>query len=455
MSGPAAIHRSLRLRLLAGSLVWIVAAVAITGVLLADLFGQHVRDRVDAELHGHLDQLTALLEVAADGSATLRLPLSDPRLNRPYAGLYWQVDGGPQGAIGLLRSRSLWDTALAVPPDALADGEVHVHDVDGPDASRLRMMERLIRPAEQPDAAYRLIVAIDTRQIDEPVEEFATLLGAALGVLALGLIVAAVVQVGVGLAPLGRMRAALGAVRDGHTRRLEGDYPLEVQPLVDELNSQLAHDEAMVERARTQAGNLAHAVKTPLTILANAARNEDSALARLVDEQVGDARRQVDYHLARARAAAAGQQAGLKTPLRPVIDALLRVMRRLHAARALHIESAGLPDTLACRGDAQDLQEMLGNLLDNACKWAATQVRLSASVGDGRLTVYVDDDGPGLTEAQRTAVLARGVRADEHTPGSGLGLAIAHDLAQAYGGDLRLEPAPLGGLRATLTLPAA
>ncbi|TVT49617.1 MAG: sensor histidine kinase [Denitromonas halophila] len=455
MSTRAAMHRSLRLRLLAGSLVWIVAAVAITGFLLADLFGQHVRERVDAELNGHLDQLTAVLDVAPDGSATLRLPLSDPRLSRPYAGLYWQVDGGPTGAIGLLRSRSLWDTALAVPPDALADGEVHVHQVDGPDASQLRMMERLIRPAELPDTAYRLIVAIDTRQIDEPVEDFATLLAIALGVLALGLAAAAVLQVGVGLAPLGRMRDALGAVRDGHARRLEGDYPQEVQPLVDELNTLLAHNEATVERARTQAGNLAHAVKTPLAILANAARNDSSDLARLVDEQVGDARRQVDYHLARARAAAAVQQAGLKTPLRPVLDGLIRVMSRLHAERNLHIALTDVADTLACRGDTQDLQEMLGNLLDNACKWAATQVAISAAIQDGQLAVHIDDDGPGLSEAQRTAVLARGVRADEHTPGSGLGLAIAHDLARVYGGDLRLDTAPLGGLRATLQLPAA
>ncbi|KAA3649304.1 MAG: ATP-binding protein [Proteobacteria bacterium] len=447
--------RSLRLRLLAGSLVWILAAVAITGFLLADLFGQHVRDRVDAELHGHLDQLTALFEVAPNGNAALRMPLSDPRLSRPYAGLYWQVDGGPGHTLGLLRSRSLWDTALAVPPDTLADGEVHVHEVDGPDTSRLRMMERIVRPAEQPDTAYRLIVALDTRQIDAPVEQFATLLGVALGILALGLILAAAVQVSVGLAPLGRLRTALGAVRAGHSRRLEGAYPQEVQPLVDELNTLLAHDEAMVERARTQAGNLAHAVKTPLAILANAATGEDSALARLVDEQVADARRQVDYHLARARAAAAGQQPGLKTPLRPVVDALLRVMQRLHAARALDMACADLSDTLACRGDAQDLQEMLGNLLDNACKWARRQVRVSATTHDGQLTVVVDDDGPGLTEAQRTAVLARGVRADEHTPGSGLGLAIALDLAQAYGGDLRLAASPLGGLRASLQLPAA
>ncbi len=456
MNASPARHRSLRLRLLAGSLVWILAAVAITGVLLADLFGQHVRERVDTELHGHLDQLTALFEVAPDGTASLRMPLSDPRLSRPYAGLYWQVDrAGDAPVIGLLRSRSLWDTALAVPADALADGEVHVHETEGPDAHPVRLMERMVRPAEQPEATYRLIVALDIRQIHEPVEEFATLLAVALGVLALGLGAAAVLQVGIGLAPLRHMREALGAVRDGRTRRLEGDYPQEVQPLVEELNTLLAHDEAMVERARTQAGNLAHAVKTPLTILANAARNDDSALARLVDEQVGDARRQVDYHLARARAAAAVQQPGLKTPLRPVIDALVRVMTRLHAARALHIATAGVPDTLACRGDAQDLQEMLGNLLDNACKWAAREVSVRAGRRDGHLAVHIDDDGPGLSEAQRSAVLARGVRADEHTPGSGLGLAIAHDLARAYGGDLCLSASPLGGLRATLLLPAA
>ena len=447
---------SLRLRLLAGSLIWILAALTLTGFLLADLFSAHVAARFEAELQTHLDQLTANLEVAPDGAPRLRGELSDPRLSRPYSGLYWQVGdlGGEEAA--LLRSRSLWDAVLVAPADALADGETHVHRIDGADASRLVMTERMIRPAEQPDRVLRLIVAADERAMTGPVREFVGLLALALAVLAAGLVAAAVVQVAVGLAPLRRLRRALGAVRDGRTRRLAGDFPQEVQPLVDELNTLLHNDAEVVARARTQAGNLAHAVKTPLAVLANAAAREDSALARLVREQVATARRQVDHHLARARAAAAIQIPGLRTPVGAALAGLVRVMQRVHAERGLHIDVAPVAQVTVFRGEEQDLQEMLGNVLDNACKCASRRVAVHVAVAEaGKITVSIDDDGPGLAPAEREAVFVRGVRADEQTPGSGLGLAIVRDLARLYGGDVSLDASPLGGLRVILSLPAA
>lgn len=458
MSRRPASRGSLRVRLLAGSLVWILGTLTVTGFVLTDLFRQHVASRFEAELHLHLDQLTANIETGAAGEPTLRAELSDPRLLKPYSGLYWQVDGVGDAERALLRSRSLWDVTLAVPADSVPDGGVHVHRIDGPDRRRVVMMERVVRPADSPERPLRLIVAADESGMTDPVREFVGLLVVALGVLAAGLVVAVGLQVSVGLAPLRRLRAALATVREGRSRQLEGAFPNEVQPLVDELNALLEHDAEVVARARTQAGNLAHAVKTPLAVLGNAAAREHSALATLVAEQVDAAQRQVDYHLARARAAAATRVPAMRTPVRPVLDALRRVMERLHAERRLQIviePPAAAQDDPAFRGEEQDLQEMLGNLLDNACKWAAHRVDVRLSEVSGQLQVVVEDDGPGLGPDEREAMFARGVRADEQVPGSGLGLAIVRDLARLYGGDARLEESAGGGLRVVLTLPAA
>jgi signal transduction histidine kinase len=448
---------SLRFRLLAGSLVWILAALTLSGFLLADLFREHVSTRLQAELRVQLDQLTANVEVGVDGQPRLLSELSDPRLRKPYSGLYWQVDReGTRGAqgVGVLRSRSLWDTVLAVPADHLDDGQVHVHHIGGPDEATLIMMERVVRPAEYPDLPLRLIVAVDEQTMEGPVRDFVGILILALCILAAGLVAAVFIQVWAGLAPLRRLHRALDDVRDGRRRALEGHFPDEVRPLVDAFNAVLGRDAEVVKRARTQAGNLAHAVKTPLAVLANAAAEEDSALARLVEEQVGTARRQVDYHLARARAAAAVQVPGVRTPLRPALEALLRVMRRLHPEQVLSVEWSGAAGGAVFRGEEQDLQEMLGNLLDNACKWAASRVDVNVSMNEQGVVVRIDDDGPGLALTARQAVFERGVRADEQVPGSGLGLAIVDDLARLYGGEIVLDASPRGGLSAVLRLPA-
>lgn len=450
---------SLQLRLLAGTLAWIVVTLLVAGWGLAGLFTRHVSTQFDAELAMHLDQLVAHLRVDAAGGVSLSAPLSDPRLGRPYSGLYWQVDalsGDDEEAVrGLLRSRSLWDVALAVPADALADGEVHRHRTDGPDGAALRVLERMVLPAERPDRPLRLIVAADEQWMRAAVARFTGTLVLALAVLAFGLMSAAVVQVVIGLRPLRRLARELGAVRSGAAQAVGGGFPTEIQPLVDDFNTVLARNTEIVARARTQAGNLAHAVKTPLAVLANAAVDDDSALARLVTEQVATARRQVDHHLARARAAAAVALPGVRTPVRPVLEGLVRVMQRVHGGCELAVEFATPSDGVVFRGDEQDLHEMLGNLLDNACKWAARRVHVAVAGAAAQLTITIDDDGPGLAASAREAVFARGVRADERVPGSGLGLAIVRELASLYGGDVSLADAPLGGLRVTLVLPAA
>lgn len=458
MKVPGIPGRSLRIRLLAGTLVWIVATITIAGWSLAGLFRQHVAEQFRVGLDSHLEQLTANLAIDQTGKVYLAAPLSDPRLSRPNAGLYWQIDRlGSSRAVaarGVLRSRSLWDYVLKVPEDTITDGEIHEHRVAGPDDLPLQMIERMVYPAETPAQPLRLIVAADARLITEPVERFNGLLVWSLGMLGVGLIVAAVVQVLIGLRPLGTLRKALTAVQQGGAQRIEGTFPLEVQPLVDDFNGVLTHNARIVTHARTQAGNLAHAVKTPLTILANAAVRDDPQLPQLVTEQVALAQGQVDYHLARARAAAAATIPGVHCPVKPILESLIRVMDRLYGDKKLVASISKAAPGPVFRGEQQDLQEMLGNVLDNAWKWASNRVDISFKSEGDWLTVLIDDDGPGLAPERRQSVLVRGVRADERVPGSGLGLAIVSDLAQLYGGSIALDTSPLGGLRLRLTLPA-
>jgi signal transduction histidine kinase len=446
---------SLRLRLLLGTLCWIAASILVVGWGLGKLFQQHVATQFHAELQTHLDQLTAQLALNEQGQPMLMLMPSDPRLNKPFAGLYWQIDrlasADFPAAAAVLRSRSLWDQILAVPADAPADGEVHQHRIVGPQGALLGMVERSVT---LDDRSMRLIVAADEALMIEPVTRFNGELWLALGVLGIGLALAALVQVIVGLAPLRSLHAALGRVRGGATQQIEGSFPSEIMPLVSEFNSVLTQNAAVVERARTQAGNLAHALKTPLSVLANAADGKEDELALLVATQTEMARKQVNYHLARAQAAASVHLPGARTPLQPVIEGLARTMRRIHAGRNLELIVQPFPAPLAFRGEEHDLQEMLGNLIDNACKWAASRIEICARVEQGRLLVSVDDDGKGVAAEQRETVLRRGIRADEQVPGTGLGLAIVDDLAHMYGGQLALAVSPLGGLQATLTLPA-
>ena len=445
---------SLRFRLLAGTLAWIVVTVGVAGWMLQAMFEQHLSRQFDKELAVHLAQLAANLESDAEGKPTLTRPLSDPRLERPYSGLYWQVDrlANGSGTIGALRSRSLWDAELKVSGDLLADGEQHTHRVTGPNGEALRMLEQVMLPADSSEQSWRLIVAADERLLSEPLERFRTLLIAALALLALGLAAAAVFQVVAGLRPLQRLRDELSLLRDGRRTALGADHPSEIQPVVDELNAVLARNADFVARARHQAGNLAHAVKTPLAVMANAAAEEQGPLAELVGTQVATARQQIDHHLALARVAAAAQDKGLRCQVVPVIEGLVRVMQRIHPERCFVL--ADRSGALRFRGAAQDLQEMLGNLLDNAGKWAARQIKISAAVVDNELRCDIDDDGPGIAAGQRSELLQRGRRGDEQVSGSGLGLAIVDDLARLYGGRLELLDAPLGGLRARLWLPA-
>jgi signal transduction histidine kinase len=294
----------------------------------------------------------------------------------------------------------------------------------------------------------------DRREIQADRQSFNRLLTFALAVLFAGVVGAVLVQVRFGLEPLRRMGRALSGIRAGRAARLEGDFPAEIEPLATELNALLDHNEALVDRARTHVGNLAHGLKTPLSVLTNEARRSHGPLASLVARQVALMRRQVDHHLARARAIATGTILGARTDVAPVLEDLRRTLGRIYADKALAI-TADCPPELAFRGARQDLEEMLGNLLDNACKWASAGVMVRGEAAGEHLLLVIEDDGPGLPPARLAEVLERGRRLDEQVPGTGLGLAIVADLAQLYRGRLVLEEAEGGGLRALLTLPAA
>lgn len=459
---------SLRLRLLAGSLIWVTLAIVVAGFGLRALFAEHITRQFQEHLVSELDHLSSVVDWLPEGQVTVRAAASDPRLSQPLSGLYWQIDQVEAGSgVVLARSRSLWDQALVLPPlkgeaDGLGgDVTLNLKDARGHDLLGVSRVVVLPEPGVPP---LRLVVAGDQALLAEPLGRFTRLLLMALGMLAFGLTLGVAVQLQLALRPLRSLRLRLSDVRAGRAETLTGTFPQELQPLVAEFNHVLVKHAEMVGRARTQAGNLAHALRTPLTILANAAGREEGGLASLVREQTAIASRQVDYHLSHARvtAAAATRLAGLRTPVLPPVRSLLQTMQRLHAGRGIDfVLSAGAQD-VEFRGEVQDLFELLGNLLDNAGKWARTGVvvdvvRVPSEIpgGTDELCIHVDDDGPGIPEAERARLFERGVRLDECRPGVGLGLDIVRTLSETYGGRVEVSASGMGGSRFSLYLPLA
>lgn len=440
---------SIAFRLAIGAVIWIGAALAISGFVLAALFGDHVERGFDQRITVLLDSLIAVAEVGEDGALALSRAPGEARFDQPYSGWYWQI-AAPRDQVH--RSRSLWDRALGLSPGPIHAGQLRIYRAHGPQEQTLKVIERDVRLAGA-DAVYRFAVAADLAELEAEVWPFNWTLGLSLSVLWVVLIAAVAAQVRFGLTPLGRVRAALADVRLGRAERLEGAFPAEVAPLVEEMNAMLGQIGRVVERARTHVGNLAHALKTPLSVMVNEAERADGALAETVRREAESVRRRVDHHLVRARAAAANV-VGARTEVAPVLEDLRRTLARMHVDRDLRIEAEG-GDGVYFRGDRQDLEEMVGNVMDNGCKWARGVVRATARAAEGRLAITVEDDGPGLPAERRAEALRRGARLDESVPGSGLGLAIVDEIAGLYDGALELGDSELGGLRAELVLPAA
>ncbi|MQA67238.1 MAG: hypothetical protein GEU76_15270 [Alphaproteobacteria bacterium] len=452
MIGPGTIG----FRLIAFALAWIVGAIVAGGLLLSSLFEDHVRRGFDDRIEVLLETLVTVTD--ADPATGVRLlgAQGEPRFERPFSGWYWQIEDA-QGI--RIASRSLWDQTLTLPASPTADTDgISRYDLAGPRGQKLRVVERPIR-FDAGGASFRYAVAGDLAEAEAELRPFRVTLAWSLGLLGLGLIAAVVIQVHFGLGPLRRLRAALARVRAGTAEKLEGEFPGEIRPLVDEANQLIVHVSDVVERARTHVGNLAHALKTPLSVLAveaeKAGGTSDAALAGTVARETARMQERIDHHLARARTAASAALIGQRTEVVPVAEGLARALTRMHAERIAAIP-VNVPATLVFRGDSQDLEEMLGNLMENACKWAKGKVRVGgAPAPGGRIRLWVEDDGPGLKPEDRARVTARGARLDESVPGSGLGLNIVSEIAALYGGKLILEAATLGGLRAEIDLPAA
>ncbi|MFW5661911.1 MAG: sensor histidine kinase, partial [Oceanicaulis sp.] len=447
---------SLAARLAAVSLVWALALLILGAVALTTLFRQTVVSELDDRLARVNESLVAQVDLAADGYELEQRP-TDPSYRQAFSGRYWQV--GEPGEAPALKSSSLADEALDLPqtlieraletPGAPVSGETR-----GADGEPLRLHARSVTIDGAPGPLL-FVAAEDRRPADRKVTRFAAASAALFALFAAALAAGVWLQVRTGLAPVLRMGRAVGAVRDGREERVTGAYPAELLPLAGELNGLLDHSREVVERSRTHVGNLAHALKTPITVLANEARTERGPLAELVGRQAAVMSDQVEHHLRRARAAANARAIGARAPVADVIGDLGRTLNKIYARRGVSV-GWEVPADLVFRGERQDLEDLAGNLMDNACKWAAGAVTVSASaIAPGRLAIEVEDDGPGLTDAERETALQRGVRLDERAPGTGLGLSIVDELARAYGGSLALGAAPGGGLSARLELPAA
>ena len=450
---------SIAARLFGSAAMWTSAILVLGGVTLSNYYTRSVERSFDQRLHVYLKTLVAGV---ADGTFGRGDPGSfgEPRFELPLSGWYWQITRLDRSPPEATTSKSLFEEQLPRLEDAGVTetlmGTREGYAV-GPESTRLRLVERTVDLGQ--DGRYMIAIGAASGEIDKDVQNFNFALLVCFSLLGLGLVVTTGFQVGFGLRPLARIRAQLIEIRTGDRARLDGAFPREIAPLAAELNALIDSNRQIVERARTHVGNLAHGLKTPLSVIANEANTQsDDPFAEKVREQAVLMRRQIDHHLERARLSAGIAFAGEASELRPIVEALGRTMEKIHRDRAIRV-TVSVPDDVRVRCERQDIEEILGNLVDNACKWAAGAVSIVAVPPERKavkpvVRLTVDDDGPGLSPEQCAFVLARGKRLDETKPGSGLGLAIVSELVAMYGGELTLGRSPEGGLRCDLALPA-
>ncbi|HZP20103.1 MAG TPA: ATP-binding protein, partial [Bauldia sp.] len=444
---------SLAARLIALAALWSVLALGAAALIITSLYRDSAESAFDERLGVYLTTLVGLLANQSPSALADPGNLSEQRFENPYSGWYWQVSR--DGAV-VLASKSLFNDTLAVPAEAarrtVAEGVVSF-DLAGPAGQTLRAVDRKIDFG--PGNVYDVVVAGDAGDVQADIAGFRRSVLLTLGAFGVILILSTLIQVRWGLRPLDRVRQALAALRSGKETRIGGRLPAEIEPLARELNALLQSNQEIIERARTQVGNLAHALKTPLSVITNEARAAKGPLADKMAEQAEIMRRQVNHYLDRARIAARSNVIGALTPVEPAVQRLVRAMKRIHGDRGIAIE-ATIAAGAVFRGEQQDLEEIVGNLVDNACKWAKTRVavmvaRLPGRDGDpDELSLIVDDDGPGLPPEKRAEAARRGQRLDESKPGSGLGLSIVTELVELYEGSFALETSPAGGLRAAV-----
>jgi signal transduction histidine kinase len=452
---------SLATRLFLSATAWVVVILIITGVVLSSVYRDATERAFDRRLNLYLRTLIAEVATPDEPPDHQFQSLGEPLFELPLSGWYWQITRTDSEKGETRASRSLWDKKLPKLEEHGADltaAGIRLGYVDGPEGQSLRIVERPVDLGD--DGKFLVSVAGDATEIFDETRSFDYYVGGTFAALSIVLLLTTIFQVRFGLAPLKRISDAIADIRSGRAERLEGEFPVEIAPLARETNALIDANREIVERARTHVGNLAHAIKTPLSVIVNeASAHGADPFATKVLEQADVMRDQVAHHLERARIAARLTIIGTVTEVAPAIEALRRTMEKIHRDLGIVIEVKA--DAQAkFRGERQDLEEMVGNLVDNACKWASSQVFVEVLVepasvpGAGPvLRIIVDDDGRGLSAAERAQVSRRGQRLDESKPGSGLGLSIVVDLAALYGGSLSLGSAPIGGLRAELVLP--
>ncbi|WP_426020280.1 sensor histidine kinase [Brevundimonas sp. DWR2-3-1b1] len=457
--------RSLTRRLIWLASAWILVALVVAALVLTQAFQESALRRLGAMLNETIDEIVVGASRTPQGDVVAQI--QDARTLRLLSGKYWQImEVRPDGRlVSLARSNSLWSYDLTLPADLpnrldAAFGDVITFNTTGPkddDVTRepLRVAASM-KSIPRHEHPVIFIAAIDRSEVDADTRQFARVTWTAMLILGLGLVSAVFIQVRIGLRPLFDLRDEIADVRKGKSARIGRSYPLEIQPLAEQVNRLLDHNQEVVERQRTHVGNLAHALKTPISVMLAEAGTTQGSLPELVRRQTKVMQGQVDHHLRRARAAArAAHGLGETTPVAEVLDELAVMIEQVFRDKNVEIDWRA-PDNLSFLGERQDLQEILGNLIENAAKFSKRRVRVSAGgSGLGQMILVVEDDGPGLPADQRDTVMQRGARLDESAPGSGLGLSIVDDLTRAYGGRLNLADSDMGGLKAVLELPAA
>lgn len=450
--------QSIATRLFLSAAAWSTVLLLIAGIFLVTFYRRNSERAFDARLGLYLSSLVADLAVGDDNQLSELGRLGDPQFDLAQSGWYWQVTRLSPTPPLIRQSLSLSGVRLPWPQNAGARNDTtsqRLYYVDGPDGRRLRVLERIIDIGAT--GTFLIQIAATNEFVEEQVWSFKLALVLTFMLLSLALVGTTALQVRYGLKPLRQLQGEVANIRQGRAEKIDGDFPQDLAPLAEELNLLIAANREVVDRARTQVGNLAHALKTPLSVITNEADNQKSAFGQKVREQTQIMRDQVTYYLDRARAAARSTVIGSVLEIKEPLTALVRTFEKIYRDRQLRFQRKSSAN-IRFRGEKQDFEEMVGNLLDNAGKWARSSVvietsRRKKSEGDF-LQIVIDDDGPGLPAELRQEALTRGRRLDETKPGSGLGLSIVNDLAATYGGELALEDSPLGGLRVRLTLPA-
>jgi signal transduction histidine kinase len=440
--------QSLKLRLMAAAALWALPVLVLAGMLLHWAFLTHLERQIDAELAAYQRELLAAARIDDLGVLQLAYVPADPRFSRPLSGWYWQA-----AQDGRVMQQSLSAGPLGPGALPLLTQSPGIIEMVGPGGRELRIFTSDVA-LPGTDRPITIVVAAPCDEIDADLNQFSLHILVTFLVLGAAFLMAVYLQVGFGLRPLASLRREIAAIRGGRADRLTETFPGEIAPVVEEVNALIDHNRQLLERARNEAGNLAHALKNPLSVLAHEITTTPAPQRAVLGQQVEQITAQVERILKRIRTAGPSAAGHARTPLTGICDDLVFSLGVIYRERDLKLSADAAPD-LIFAGDAEDLAEMIGNLADNACKWAGSRVAISAARKGDRLEIVIEDDGPGIAADARAAVLGRGQRLDERVPGSGLGLDIVREIATLYRGDLALTGSALGGLRVELDLPAA